>query len=144
MSEFRFVSNSEADTVKAASTVAGFLKEGNVVALVGEMGAGKTVFVRGLVKALRGDEDVVASPTFSLVIPIQCKDFTLYHFDFYRLDSVDEIKALFYSEFDPDGGVAVIEWFDRAGGMLSADIRVNFKYYKDKPSVREITVITPS
>lgn len=95
------------------------LNRGAVVALVGELGAGKTCFVRGLARGL-GIPDAVAitSPTFTVVNTYDQGRIPLYHFDLYRLADEDELEAIGYRDFVGTDGVAVLEWADKIPAAL--------------------------
>ena len=82
-------------------------KKGDVIAFFGDLGAGKTAFVRGFVKGL-GISDRVVSPTFTIVNEYDAKE-KLYHFDVYRLEDVDEFYAIGGEEYF-DKGICLIEW----------------------------------
>lgn len=108
-----YVSGGEEETERLAAHFARQLHNGEVIALIGPLGAGKTRFVKGLVRGLGGRAEEAVSPTFTLVHPLPCKNRTLFHFDLYRLDDAIEIARLVDEEFVPEEGLAVIEWFDK-------------------------------
>ncbi len=106
-----FTSNNEAETAEIAAKLAAITKRGDVWALNGTLGAGKSVFARAFIQALTAAEEV-PSPTFTLVQNYWTDDFDLYHYDLYRLKSPLEIFELgvedaFYS------GVSLVEWPER-------------------------------
>jgi tRNA threonylcarbamoyladenosine biosynthesis protein TsaE len=88
------------------------LEEGDVVALIGELGAGKTAFVQGVARGLEVTSKRVASPTFTIVNE-HAGRVPLYHVDLYRLTDPDELIEIGFQEYLDGGGVAVVEWFDR-------------------------------
>lgn len=90
---------------------------GTVVALVGGLGAGKTHWTKGLVAGL-GSSAEVTSPTFGLVHEYPCEGLAVFHFDFYRLESADELVALGWDEYLDAGGVVVAEWADKFPEMM--------------------------
>lgn len=92
--------------------VAAAARPGDVVGLVGELGAGKTVFVRGAVRALGGDPSQVRSPTFTLM-NVYTGRVPVYHFDLYRLAGEDGLESTGFYEFSRADGVALVEWADR-------------------------------
>ena len=107
------VTESEEETLRVGEAAGRLLEAGSVVALTGELGAGKTVFVRGVAAGL-GIGDTPASPTFVVMNEYSGGRLTLYHFDLYRLSSPGELAALGAEEYFWGGGVCVVEWADRA------------------------------
>ena len=96
------------------------LRGGEVLGLIGELGAGKTHFVKGLAAGL-GFHDEVTSPTFTLVHEYHGGRLPLFHADFYRLDSADEALRIGFDEYLDDSGVLVIEWADKFPELLPPD-----------------------
>lgn len=92
------------------------LAAGDLVSLKGQLGAGKTLFVKGMAASLGYDPDDVQSPTFTLVHEYRGQRLTLYHLDLYRLDdALFEIEALGFDEYlQPDDGATAVEWGDLA------------------------------
>ncbi|MDP3458185.1 MAG: tRNA (adenosine(37)-N6)-threonylcarbamoyltransferase complex ATPase subunit type 1 TsaE [Hyphomonas sp.] len=107
---------SDGDTRALGARLALLLRRGDVIALRGELGAGKTTLVRGLIQALLGPEEEVPSPTYTLVQAYEAPDFPVWHFDLYRLETADDILELGWDE--TQYGVALIEWPERAGAYL--------------------------
>lgn len=93
------------------------LKIGDVVAVYGELGTGKTRFIKGICDGL-GVREHVGSPTFTIVNEYPFPDGKVFHFDFYRVNSTAEIREIGFEEYLTEDGVCVIEWADRAGGLL--------------------------
>ena len=113
------------ETFELAAKFAGELKEGDVLALVGELGAGKTRFVQGLAYGLGVPEKVfVRSPSFALINEYRGGRMPLYHFDFYRLERRCELGDLGMEEYLDGDGATVIEWADRFPGALPERARV--------------------
>ncbi len=112
-----FYTNTEAETLALAESFANRLSGGEVICLRGDLGAGKTVFSKGLCKAL-GVTEHVSSPTFCLVNEYQGENFPIYHFDLYRIEDIDELYEIGFSEFTGGEGIAIIEWPQRAEEML--------------------------
>lgn len=102
---------SERETETLAREVAGSLGGGSVVLLHGELGAGKTAFVRGVVEGVGGDPTAVSSPTFTLVQPYAAR-LTVQHVDLYRLRG-EEVADLGLDELRAPDAIVVIEWADR-------------------------------
>lgn len=99
---------------------------GITVLLEGELGAGKSTFARGLIRAL-GHEGPVPSPTYTLVEPYQLPAGTIYHVDLYRVADQDELRFLGWNELD--SGLRLVEWPDRAPQLAeSADLRFLLSY----------------
>lgn len=103
---------SEIETMAYAEQLATGMKSGVVVGLVGDLGAGKTHFVKGLARGL-GSEAAISSPTFTLVHEYSDGACPLYHFDFYRVDHLQEIDAIGWDEYLDQAGIVVVEWADR-------------------------------
>jgi tRNA threonylcarbamoyladenosine biosynthesis protein TsaE len=115
-------SSSAQHTIDIASSFAQELRRGAVVALFGELGSGKTQFVKGVCRSF-GVDELVASPTFILLNRYSGKEpsgneLLLYHFDFYRIRSLDEIYDLGYEEFLRPDGICLIEWAEALGELL--------------------------
>ena len=103
-------------TEQFGAAIAGLLRSGDVVALEGDLGAGKTTLTRGLIRALCGGAVDVPSPTYTLVQTYDAPDFLLWHFDLYRVEDESELMELGWTE--TASGVAIVEWPDRAGRLL--------------------------
>jgi len=105
------ISRSEKDTLDIAAGFAKTLRPGDVVALFGDLGMGKTVFVRGLAGGLDFDADQVCSPTFSLVNEYRAPGVPcLYHFDMYRVAGEDDLHSTGFYDYLDGEGILVIEW----------------------------------
>jgi len=102
---------------------------GLTVLLEGELGAGKSTFARGLIRAL-GHDGPVPSPTYTLVEPYQLTSVTVYHVDLYRVTSEEELRFLGWNELD--GGLRLVEWPEKAPELAeAADIRLAMSYAGD-------------
>lgn len=135
------------DTQKFAFGFAKILQVPSIVLLTGDLGAGKTTFVKGVAQALGCLPDQVTSPTFTLMNTYMARDrqnknFPIYHFDMYRLADADEAQAAGFAEyFDKKrlDGIAFVEWHENVAGLISEwDFEV--KITKIDENVRKIEV----
>jgi tRNA threonylcarbamoyladenosine biosynthesis protein TsaE len=110
-----------------ASGFARSLTAGSVVLLSGDLGAGKTAFVRGLAEGLGIDPGLVSSPTFTLIQEYRGGRLALHHVDLYRLRSI-EVDDLGLEELTLEGGVTAIEWPDRLPRELPSVVRVHIEH----------------
>ena len=111
-------SASPEETERAGERLAARLRPGSVVALVGDLGAGKTCFIRGLARGL-GVSQIVSSPTFVLVNQYQGR-LPVFHVDAYRTESLAELLDLGLEEYIDGDGVTVVEWADKLRALLPA------------------------
>ena len=119
------LSSSPAATEALAASFAATLAAGDCVALLGDLGAGKTNFTRGLVAGLGGDRRDVSSPTYVLLQIYESPAMRLpvYHLDAYRVGGADDLEAIGFSELLAQGGVVVVEWADRVADLLPAGVK---------------------
>jgi tRNA threonylcarbamoyladenosine biosynthesis protein TsaE len=110
--ETTFITQSEADTARSARELAASLETGDVVLLFGDLGAGKTAFVKGLAAGLGVAPQEVSSPTFTIVQEYRGGRLTLFHVDLYRLSDPREIEDLGLDEIAADG-ILAIEWAEK-------------------------------
>lgn len=103
-----FISNCANDTMNVARKIASSSKGGDVIVLVGELGAGKTKFVEGFLSYF-GLESEISSPTFTIVNEYHKDNVNIYHFDVYRLTDIDEFYAIGGEEYF-EKGICLIEW----------------------------------
>lgn len=126
----KYITKNERETESLGEEFAKSLKPGTVVALRGEMGAGKTVFVRGVAKGL-GIDARVTSPTYTIVNEYNTTP-PMFHFDLYRLGSADELFEIGFDDYLARGGICLIEWFENAEDEYSPDIVVNIVYGEEE------------
>ena len=112
--------DSVAATEAVAAELARTLVAGDVIALEGDLGAGKTQFVRGLLRGLGGDPRLVSSPTYVLLNVYPGGRLTLYHLDAYRTAGPDDLAGIGFDELLDQGGVVAVEWPGRVGDLLPA------------------------
>jgi tRNA threonylcarbamoyladenosine biosynthesis protein TsaE len=121
---------SETETAAVGRELAGDLQSGAVVLLSGDLGAGKTAFVRGLAEGLGIDPGEVSSPTFTLIQEYAGGRLPLYHVDLYRLRSI-EVDDLGLDELTLSGGVTAIEWPDRLPHTFESAIGIRIEHGDD-------------
>jgi len=113
-----------AATEALGRALARLLRPGDVVALYGDLGAGKTALARAMIRALPGPpgaaEEEVPSPTFTLVQTYEREPAPVWHFDLYRLEGAGEVEELGFSEALADG-IVLVEWPERLGALLPAE-----------------------
>jgi len=128
------------ETWQVAEEVARLLPRGGVVALSGELGAGKTTFVQGLARAL-GIHRPVTSPTFTLVGEYEgAGTRRLVHMDLYRIRTPDDLLAIGFAEYLETGALVAIEWPERGGDLIPDDaVRVSLRA-TDDPDTRLIRI----
>lgn len=131
---FQIVSNNDKETHSWGKRLADFLKPGDVVALYGELGSGKTVFAQGVCAGLEV-HNYVTSPSFTLIQEYQGR-LPVFHFDFYRLTSEREIEDLGVHSYWESEGVSIIEWADRGEPFLPKEhISVKLDRYKENGKI---------
>ena len=133
-------SRCEADTCRAGCELGKLCLPGTVIALSGDLGAGKTAFVRGLAEAL-GCRGRVTSPTFTIVNEYP-GDLPLFHFDMYRLSGSDDLFEIGWEDYLERGGVCAVEWSELVPDAFPPDtIRVSID--KTGSDTRDITITFP-
>jgi len=134
----KYNSESAEETFVIASELALSFKPNTVVALRGDLGAGKTTFVKGIAKGLGADPDNISSPTFSYLNIYEAK-IRIFHFDLYRLKTKEQFETSGFEEFFGAGGVTCIEWPDLSLASLPKEtIFIEFRHLGEKQ--REISV----
>jgi tRNA threonylcarbamoyladenosine biosynthesis protein TsaE len=118
------ITNSPKETIDFAKALASNLKPGTVLCLEGQLGSGKTTFIKGLAEGLGLKRpEQVKSPTFVLMHIYKAK-VPLYHFDCYRLDSLEELENIGFVDFVNDSqAISCIEWAEKAGNLIPENAR---------------------
>ncbi len=122
------ISSSSLETVSFGKRFGKKLRPGDVIALVGPLGSGKTTFAKGVALGLGvKDEDEVKSPTYVLVHQYQGK-YLIYHLDLFRLGKIDEIEGIGWDDLLSNGAVILVEWADQVEGYLPKNyLQIEFK-----------------
>ena len=129
ISEMILYSKSPPETIRIGKTIGSSLQAGDVVALMGELGAGKTQFIKGLAQGVGvGKSAYVSSPSFTLINEYK-GEIPFYHIDLYRLEEEKEAEELGLEEYFYGDGITAIEWADRIPSLLPGELlRVNIHY----------------
>lgn len=106
-----YESYSPAETYELGRKLAQQAKAGDIIGLVGDLGVGKTLFSKGFGKGLGIVEDII-SPTFVIVNQYSIRDWEFYHFDVYRIGSIEELEDIGYQEYFYGKGISLVEWAD--------------------------------
>jgi len=134
------ISKKPEETFNAGKMLGAKAKPGNVIALFGELGSGKTVIAKGVARGLGIEEDIT-SPTFTLLEIYEAR-IPLYHFDLYRIDNPHELDNLFFEEYWESEAVSVIEWAERAADRIPDNaIRIAIEYVDE--TTRRIRIEYP-
>ena len=132
-----YITHSERETEDLGAELARQLPDGSVVAFYGELGSGKTAFVRGMARGM-GIDALVSSPTFTIVNEYVGAR-SLFHFDMYRLGSADELFDIGWEDYLARGGVCAVEWSENVEGAFEGD-EIVISFRKLDETTREITV----
>ena len=119
---------SEQETIALGESFAERLRPGDVVAFFGTLGTGKTRFIKGICGGL-GVAEHVTSPTFTIVNEYRGSAMRVYHFDFYRLKELRELREIGFDDYLLAGGVCLVEWAEQVAALLPArryDVRLDF------------------
>jgi tRNA threonylcarbamoyladenosine biosynthesis protein TsaE len=137
----KIVAENLSDLPHVASQLLDFVGTQKFIVFNGEMGAGKTTFIKVLCKAL-GVNDVVSSPTYSIVNEYVGKSEPVYHFDFYRIKNIQEAYDLGYEEYFYSNGICLIEWPERIEELLPDHyIQVDISIVSEQGRIFECTKI---
>ena len=128
MHSYNFVSHSEEDTIKFADEFAAKLNGHSIIVLSGDLGSGKTKFTEGFLSYFNLDKEI-SSPTFTIVNEYKNEDISIFHFDVYRLEDVDEFYAIGGDEYF-NSGISIIEWGELIKDALPKDY-IEIVFHKD-------------
>ena len=134
-----FLTHSPDETQRVGAALAKTLCGGEVIAFLGDLGAGKTAFTRGLAEGL-GVTDAVTSPTYTIVNEYLTGRLPLFHFDMYRLGSSEELFDIGWEDYLARGGVCAVEWSENVEDALEAPITVRIDRVPDGDDCRRITI----
>ena len=122
-----YVSKSREDTLEIAKSFAKTLSVGDIVLLDGDLGAGKTVFAKGVTDYFSKGKMIAISPTF-MIVNVYDTEPEIYHFDLYRIDDVEELDSIGAEEYLFGNGISFVEWPERAKGYFpKSAIKVEIK-----------------
>jgi len=139
MAKNSFISTCEQDTLNFANEFSKSLNKGEIILLNGDLGSGKSVFARGVIRAF-GVEKQIPSPTFTIVNEYDGKDCKLYHFDLYRLEEVEEALAIGVDEiFADENSIKLVEWPEKVWQILPKKV-ITITIEKIDDNKRKITV----
>lgn len=136
----KIICNDENQTKKFASNLASILKKGDILVLSGELGAGKTKFVEGLLSYFNL-QDEISSPTFTIVNEYKNEEISIFHFDLYRLSDIYEFENIGGEEYFGKG-ICIFEWGELIEDILPNFIKISFKKVEENENIRELTIET--
>lgn len=136
--DYKYISKNEIDTMTLAQNIESEKFPNMVICLDGELGTGKTIFVKGFAKSL-GIDSVITSPTFNLVKEYENGELPLYHMDVYRLDQNDD--SIGFNDYYNKGGVTIIEWAEVIKDKLPEE-RLDIKF-KIAGENNRVIILTP-
>ena len=128
--------------MELAMSISKYIQAGDILALNGQLGSGKTTFVRSLVHALKGDVTAVHSPTYTLLHSYDAR-IPVIHVDAYRLQGEGDLESLGFSELS-ENAVACVEWAERLEDLGEAEQRWTFDFKHDVDNTRSVTIQAPT
>ncbi len=135
-----FVTHSARETEQIGAALGKTLPPGTVLAYLGDLGAGKTAFTRGLAQGL-GCTDMVTSPTYTIVNEYLSGRLPLFHFDMYRLGSSEDLWDIGWEDYLDRGGICAVEWSENVAEALENPVQVRIE--KLEGDDRRITITMP-
>ena len=132
-----YITNSPAETETLGAALAAKLGPGTVIAYRGDLGAGKTAFTRGLARGL-GCDEMVSSPTYTIVNEYLGGRLPLFHFDMYRLRCTDDLWDIGWEDYLDRGGVCAVEWSENVAGAMEEALTVTIERLGE--NTRRITI----
>ena len=134
--DYKFTSRSEQDTMELAENIESEKFPGMIICLDGELGSGKTVFVKGFAKSL-GIEENITSPTFNIVKEYETGELPLYHMDVYRLEDTNE--DIGFQDYFSSDAISIIEWSDLIADSLPEErLDIKFKLIDENTRVLKL------
>lgn len=141
MKTMSILSTSARQTVRLGEQLAKHLNKGDIVCLQGELGSGKTTFIKGVAQGLKIAPKKVNSPTFVLMNAYQGR-LSLYHFDLYRIETADEMGAIGYEEFLYGDGIAIIEWAEKLKALTPKEfLRIELAHKGEKERLIKLSAV---
>jgi tRNA threonylcarbamoyladenosine biosynthesis protein TsaE len=136
--------NNEAETLEFAKEFSVRLKPGDVLALSGDLGAGKSVLARAVMRALGVLDEALPSPTYTIIQEYEGRECRIAHMDWYRLEGTDELETIGVREYFQSPWICLIEWPERALELLpDKAIRINLHCVDDNPEARLLELNDP-
>ena len=127
-----FTSFSANDTMRLGESLGACLSKGTAIGLIGDLGSGKTCFVKGIYKKLANKEPLlVTSPTFTIVHEYKAA-IPIFHFDVYRIKGIDDFHTIGFEDYLERGGICIVEWIDKIPGAINLDIEIKFEIINEQ------------
>ena len=130
------------ETMELGAKLGAIARPGWVVGLSGDLGAGKTTFVKGVARGLGADPGGVTSPTFTFLHVYEGR-IPVYHLNLYRLETADQVRDLGVDEFIGGNGIALVEWFENVPGVLPPGPAIAMRIKVLEGDAREIDIAGP-